>query len=177
MSQTKKLVLAFVVGLIVGISYFLISQERQIIVVEKPVTKEVEKIVYIQAEPIEKIVYKKRSCHVDKEKICSEYILELEEQQKQMNGYLDQIQMVDEQILQLKTSYSLPVNNKNNRINLLVGAGKVGYSTTLTESRLDINPINGSVFGLQYERKFKKINGSILIQNNSTVSIGVGLDF
>lgn len=173
----KKILSSFVIGILLSSVYFLFLTKKEIVYVpvDKIIEKPVDKLVYVPSEPIEKIIYKKRSCNYEKEKICKEYIEEI----AKLSGSYEKVSS-DLSLLQeskLKTSFNKESKIKKNRVNVHLGFGTTGYTPQYDGSKVSFKKDSGIIYGLQYEHKFDKLNSSLMIQSNSTVSLGLGADF
>ena len=167
----NKIIISLIIGFSISSIMFL-SQKKTIVYVKEPV--EVEKIIEVKV-PVEKIVYKKRSCKMSdsqKQKMCMEYISQLNDDQE--------MEEVEQQstILSNVSNILADESASKNRVSVHFGYGQSGLKTKFNGTQIHVEPTKGLIFGGQYQRKVsEKWSGSLMIQTNESLSLGAGYDY
>lgn len=155
-------------GIVIGIVFSDVVKEDKVQFVDREVIKTVEKEVPFE---IEKIVFKEKKC-ASKAKLCAEYISKI----KELESELLASDEVTQPIAQLNKPELL--TGKKNRVNLLIGFGRVGNEVITNGSNITIKEKKDLIYGLQYERKFNhNYSGTIQVQTDSKIMFGAGYEY
>jgi hypothetical protein len=164
-------------GFIGGFATMNYLHEDRVQIVEKEVIKTIEKSVPME---VEKLVYRDKKCpKANKSKVCAEYISKIKDMESDMVESEQALSEMGDSLEQIsKLNKPSMLTGKKNRVNFLVGYGRVGNSISSDGSNLSIQEKKDMIYGLQFERKITKdISGSISVHSNNQLMFGAGIEY